>query len=113
MRNPAYAPYSRSGATIAHPSMTKSCHNGRGLRSTGIVPIRKMIPAATQSRPADRRRAVERVDAGHIAEQGEHRKGAGDAAKHGRGEAVPLETAERERAARERKCQRRHFCDPE
>src|SRR6266436_250927 len=51
MRNPAYAPNSRSGATIAHPRMTSRCHNGRDLRSTGIAPIRKRIPPATQSRP--------------------------------------------------------------
>jgi hypothetical protein len=41
----------KSRATIAHPSMTSRLHNGRDLRSTGIVPIRKIIPAAMQSRP--------------------------------------------------------------
>src|SRR6266849_1006799 len=51
MRIPAYAPNSRSGATFAHPSMTSRCHSGRGWRSAGTGPIRKMIPAATQSRP--------------------------------------------------------------
>ncbi len=36
---------------IAHPSMTCSCHSGRGLRSPGIVPTRKTMAPATQSRP--------------------------------------------------------------
>ena len=36
---------------VAHPSMTSRCHNGRGLRSAGIVPTRKTIAPATQSRP--------------------------------------------------------------
>ncbi len=62
-RNPAYAPYSRSGATIAHPSMTSSCHTGRDLRSTGIISIREMIPAATQSRPTVAGSAGELTDA--------------------------------------------------
>src|SRR5258708_21704444 len=52
----------------------------------------------------DRYRAVQRVDAGQVAEQGERRDGAGDAGKHGRSKAMPLETAECQRAPREPKC---------
>jgi hypothetical protein len=58
----------------------------------------------------DRHRAVERVDSGQVAEQGEHHHGSGDAAEHGRSKAMPLETAQRERAAREPFCQRHHRC---
>src|SRR5258707_9918662 len=93
MLTPAYAPNSSSGTMTAHPSTTSRCHNGRGLRSAGIAPIRKMIPLATQGGPtADGRGGGltderERVDAGQVAEQAEQRDGAGEAAEHGRGQA--------------------------
>jgi hypothetical protein len=54
IRVPAYIANSRSGTTIAHPSMTRRCHNGRRVRSAGIVPTREMIPTATQSRRLQR-----------------------------------------------------------
>jgi hypothetical protein len=46
------------------------------------------------------------MNAGQVGEQGEHRHDAGQAAEHGRGEVMSFETAERERAARERNRQR-------
>jgi hypothetical protein len=51
MRNPANPPNSRSGAMIAHPSRMSRCHNGRGLRSAGIAPMRNTIAMLTQSKP--------------------------------------------------------------
>src|SRR6266478_6997650 len=42
------------------------------------------------------------MDAGQVAEQAEHRNDTGEAGEHGRGEVMPFEAAERERATRER-----------
>src|SRR5260370_190858 len=55
MRNPPYAPNSRSGATIAHPSITSRCHHGRALRSPAIVPLRSGAPPAPRTGVGDRK----------------------------------------------------------
>src|SRR5216684_953535 len=47
-------------------------------------------------------RAVERVDAAQVGEQGEYLHEAGKAPESGGGEVIPFEAAERERSARER-----------
>ena|SRR6266566_6562462 len=47
------------------------------------------------------------MDAGQVAEQAEHRDDTGKASEYGRGEVMPFEAAERERAAGERDRQRR------
>src|SRR5712672_827032 len=108
MRNPVYAASSRSGVMIAPASMTSRCHKGLGFWSAGIVPIRKMIPAATQSRPTMdgmggvRTGLESRGDAGQVGEQGERRHDATKASKHECSEVLLFEAAERECAAYER-----------
>jgi hypothetical protein len=61
------------------------------LRNTGIVPIRKMIPAAMQNRPTAAGSVGELTDT----EQPEHRNSAGETCEHGRSKTIPFETAER------------------
>src|SRR5258706_160577 len=53
-------------------------------------------------RPRALGRAVERVDAAQVGEQGERLHEAGKAPESGGGEVIPFEAAERERSARER-----------
>src|SRR5258707_48275 len=53
------------------------------------------------------------MDAGQVAEQAEHRNNTGKAGEYRRGEVMPFEAAERERAARERDRQRRSGYHPE